>query len=362
MQPTIGYRLYHILPKWVTVLFVFIIAHVSISAQTSSWGIRTGFNTFDSFNNFGVGPMVGLYKNRHEVSLGLLWMQYTTIGGNLQYRFDMPLKQQRTVAFLQVTLPVSLHQNLISTFVQKDSIGIETFYDGLAKGIHFSIGADIQLWRNLKLTTAAGMGHNWIHYIDFPNPAYDYHLTTPNLQFGLTYRIPFRKEPAPEAPLQPETDPHLWLGVQLESALPVIFAVVRSPGAIYYHPYAEARITPHMRLQASAWLGPETIIAAADTSTRWGVRGMGLAARFHSQQLRRLQFFHTVGLEVVPRQYGQLYKSHIHLANGFSYDIAHRANVEAGMNLRFNSEGYYLAPFFGVAVPFTFRSKTNTIE
>jgi len=138
--------------------------------------------------------------------------------------------------------------------------------------------------------------------------------------------------------------------------LPVIFAVVTSPGAVYLHPYAEARITPHLRLQASGWLGPETVIAA-DTTTRWGLRGFVLAARFHSQQLRRLQFFHTVGLEIVPRQYGQLYKSHIHLANGFSYDIAHRANLEAGMNLRFNSEGYYLAPFFGVAVPLEIRHR-----
>lgn len=332
------------------------------SNLAQNWGMVAGVQLFDSFNNAGGGPMVGFFRGRHMLGSALIWSDQTTIGGMLQYRFQVGGQRQRVSSFLQASFPVSRYKDLISTYVRKDSMLIETNYDGLTRGIHFSIGADIQLWRNLKLTTAAGMGHNWIHYIDFPNPAYDYHLTTPNLQFGLTYRIPFRKEPAPEAPLQPETDPRLWLGVQLESALPVIFAVVRSPGAIYYHPYAEARITPHMRLQASAWLGPETIVTAADTSTRWGVRGMGLAARFHSQQLRRLQFFHTVGLEVVPRQYGQLYKSHIHLANGFSYDIAHRANVEAGMNLRFNSEGYYLAPFFGVAVPFTFRSKTGAVK
>lgn len=197
------------------------------------------------------------------------------------------------------------------------------------------------------------MGINWIEFVGRGSPLL--RVSTPNLQFGLTYDIPFRKPTAPATPLQPETDPDLWAGIQVESALPVIFAVVRSPGATYLHPYAEARLTPHMRLQASAWLGPETVIATADTSTRWGLRGIGLAARFHSQQLRRLQFFHTVGLEIVPRQYGQLYKSHIHLANGFSYDIAHRANLEAGMNLRFNSEGYYLAPFLGLAMPLNLR-------
>jgi hypothetical protein len=321
-----------------------------------SWGMVAGVQMFDSFNNAGGGPMVGFFRGRHTLGSALIWSDQTTIGGMLQYRFQIGSREQRVSSFLQASFPISRYRDLISYYVQKDSMLIETNYDGLTKGIHFSIGADIRLWKNLTLTTAAGMGHNWIRYIGFPIPDYGYDLNTPNLQFGLTYLIPFRKTTVLEAPLHPETDPDLWLGVQLESALPVIFATVTSPGATYYHPYAEARIAPHMRLQASAWLGSETVYAA-DTTTRWGVRGIGLAARFHSQQLRRLQFFHTVGLEIVPRPYGQLYKSHIHLANGFSYDIAHRANLEAGMNLRFNTEGYYLAPFLGVAVPLSFRSK-----
>jgi hypothetical protein len=329
---------------------------VLLPVQTAAqgFGLKAGIQGFDSFNNFGLGPVVSFCFGKNEIGAGLLWADQTTIGGMLQYRFRLSSPTQRVSSFVQVALPISRHRDLISIYVQKDSSVSETRYDGLTKGIHFSIGADIQLWKNLKLTTSAGMGHNWIRYIDFPIPDYGYDLTTPNLQFGLTYDIPIRKPTVQEAPLQLETDPDLWLGVQLESALPVIFAVVRSTGATYYHPYAEARLTPHMRLQASAWLGPETVIAA-DTSTRWGLRGIGLAARFHSQQLQRLQFFHTVGLEIVPQQYGQLYKSHIHLANGFSYDIAHRANLEAGMNMRFNSEGYYLAPFLAVAVPLSFR-------
>lgn len=337
-------------------LFAVVLLKLLLPVQTvaQGYGLKAGVQGFDSFNNFGAGPVVSFYFGRNEIGAAMLWSDQTTIGGMLQYRFRLSSPDQRVSSFVQVALPISRHKDLISTFVPKDSFLIETRYDGLTRGIHFSIGADIRLWKNLKLNTAAGMGQNWIHYIDFPNPDYDYTVTTPNLQFGLTYDIPFRKSTAPVTRLEPESDPDLWVGAQVESALPVIFAVVTNPGAIYYHPYAEARITPHMRVQASAWLGPETVIAA-DTSTRWGMRGLGLAARFHSQQLRRLQFFHTVGLEIVPRQYGQLYKSHIHLANGFSYDIAHRANLEAGMNLRFNSEGYYLAPFFGVAVPFTFR-------
>jgi hypothetical protein len=339
-------------------LLAAVLLKVLLPEQTAAqgYGLKAGIQVFDSFNNSGAGPVVSFCFRKNEIGAALLWSDQTTIGGMLQYRFRLSSPTQRISSFVQVALPISRYRDLISIYVQKDSSVSETRYDGLTKGIHFSIGADIQLWKNLKLTTAAGMGHNWIRYIDFPIPDYGYDLITPNLQFGLTYDIPFRKPSEPTAPLQPETDPDLWLGVQLESALPVIFAVVTSPGATYYHPYAEARLTPHVRLQASAWLGPETVIAT-DTSTRWGLRGIGLAARFHSQQLRRLQFFHTVGLEIVPQQYGQLYKSHIHLANGFSFDIAHRANLEAGMNMRFNSEGYYLTPFFGVAVPITFRKR-----
>jgi hypothetical protein len=199
------------------------------------------------------------------------------------------------------------------------------------------------------------MGRNWIHYVGFPYPDFDYQLTTNNFQVALTYRIPFRKEATPPVLLESVTEPDLWLGVQAESALPVIFATITNPGATYYHPYAEARLTPHMRLRASAWIGPQTVIAATDTSTRWGVHGFGLAARFFSLQLRRLHFFHSVGIEVVPRRFSPLHHNNLALANGFSYDIAHRVNLEAGMNLHINTDDYYMSPFFGVAVPFSYR-------
>jgi hypothetical protein len=313
---------------------------------------------FGSYNSSGGGPMVGFYYGRSSISASLIWMEITAIGAMPTFRVDLPSRDQRVVSFLQVSAPISRRKSLITTSIQTPNGAIETKYDGLTKGIHFSIGADIQLWENLQLTTSAGLGHNWIHYIDFPNPDYDYDLATTNLQFGLTYRIPFRKEEKTER-LEPDTDPDFWLGIQAESALPVIFATVTNSGATYYHPYAEARLTPHMRLRASAWIGPQSVIAASDTSTRWGVHGLGLAARFYSLQLRRLHFFHLIGIELVPRRFSPLHHNNLHLANGFSYDIAHRVNLEAGMNLHINTDDYYMSPYFGVAVPIVLRKQTR---
>jgi hypothetical protein len=336
---------------WFLLVVILSITSLRSQAQKNRMGLSISMQVYDSFNNLGGGPMLSVFHGRHELGLGVMWLQFTNKGLVPCYRFGIPRSRNGVYGFLQVTTPFSRMKGLWGT---TDSAGHYTSRDGLIKGIHIALGSQVPIVKGLKFTTSAGLGINWIEFVGRGSPILK--VTTPVLQFALTYDIPFRKPSAPETPLHPETDPDLWLGVQLESALPVIFATVTSPGATYYHPYAEARITPHVRLQASAWLGSETVYAA-DTTTRWGVRGIGLAARFHSQQLCRLQFFHTVGLEIVPRPYGQLYKSHIHLANGFSYDIAHRANLEAGMNLRFNTEGYYLAPFLGVAVPLALRKK-----
>lgn len=354
-SPSIVNYLYSQCRLTLVALLVFWIAS-PIKAQ--SFGIRAGAQVFGSFNASGVGPMVGLAWKRHEIGVSINWLEVTTKGIMPHYRFLIGSESHRTCAFLQLLVPVVRNEALISTFVQTPNGGIETKYAGLTTGIHFAIGADIQLWKNLKLTTSAGLGHNWIHYIDFPYPSYDYDLSTSSFQVGLTYRIPFRKEIAPTPLLESETDPDLWVGLQAESVRPVIYATVTNPGATYFHPYAEARLTPHMRLRASAWIGPQTVIDG-DTSTRWGVRGFGLATRFYSMQLRRLQFFHTIGIELVPRRFSPLHHTNLLLANGFSYDIAHRVNLEAGMNLHINTDDYYMSPFFGVAVPFSFRKKVE---
>ena len=63
-----------------------------------------------------------------------------------------------------------------------------------------------------------------------------------------------------------------------------------------------------------------------------------------------------ISLKLVPRRFSPLHHNNLALANGFSYDIAHRVSLEAGMNLHINTDDYYMSPFFGVAVPFSLRN------
>jgi hypothetical protein len=291
-------------------------------------------------------------------------MEFTDKGIMPNYRFNVPDQTLKTNSFIQISAPYVVSKNLLTTYVIVDSTAMETKYDGRVTGIHLAIGSDIQIWRNLKLTVSGGLGHNWIHYLGYPDRSNDYNVNTSNLQFGLTYRSPFRKE-EPAAPIKPETDPGLWIGAQVESPMPVFYAPLATGSANYYHPYAEARLTRHIRLRASAWIGPQAIATPTDTSIRWGVHGGGLAARFYSTQLRHLQFFHSVGVELVPRRFSPLHHNNLALANGFSYDIAHRVNLEAGMNLRINTDDYYISPYFGVAVlcgRFLERYKPKIVE
>jgi hypothetical protein len=355
MNTTIGHCLASRI-KWIGIALLTLIEYSSSFSQTSQAGIRVGMQMFGSFNGNGGGPMVGFFKGRHELSASMIWMEFTDQGVLQSYRFNIGSNGQRVVSFLQLSVPYIISKNILAVYERIDSTMVGTFYDGRITGIHFAIGSDIQLWKNLKLTVSGGLGHNWIRYLKYPGASKGYDVSTSNLQFGLTYRIPFRKE-APAEPLEPKTDPDLWLGLQAESPQAVFYAPLATGKAAYYHPYAEARLTPHMRLRASAWVGPQTVIADADTSTRWGVHGFGLAVRLYSLQLRRLHFFHLVGIEVVPRRFSPLHHNNLALANGFSYDIAHRVNLEAGMNLHINTDDYYMSPFFGVAVPISFSPR-----
>lgn len=300
--------------------------------------------------------MVGVSWQRHEVSAATVWNQFVTNGIQAGYRFGIPLQKQRVKSFLQVSVPICINKNLLARAETIDTVTTVTYYDGKTIGVHFSIGAEINLWRNLNLNLAAGLGHNWIKYIDYPFASKDYDVATSSLQFGLTYSIPLKKA-ASAAPMEPEAAPDLWLGAQVESPMPVFYAPLATGSANYYHPYAEVRLTQHVRLRASAWIGPQAIATPSDTTTRWGVHGFGLATRFYSLQLRRLQFFHSVGMEIVPRRFSPLHHNNLALANGFSYNIARRVDLEIGMNLHINTNDYYMSPFFGVAVPFSLRKK-----
>lgn len=359
MKPTVGTLLLNAM-KTIFIVAISLVLTLDTYAQQPIWGLRTGLTMLGSFNANGGGPAVGISYKRHEISAATVWDQFATSGIQLGYRFYLPKQKQRVRSFLQVSVPICINYDLLARIERIGSVTYETFYDGKVIGVHFAIGSEIKLWRNLNLNLAAGLGHNWIKYIDYPFASQDYDVATSTLQFGLTYTIPLKKS-APTPPLEPETDPDLWIGAQVESPMPVFYAPLATGSANYYQPYAEARLTPHMRLRASAWIGPQTIATPTDTSTRWGVHGVGLAARFYSMQLRRLQFFHSVGVELVPRRFSPLHHNNLALANGFSYDIAHRVNLEAGMNLHINTDDYYMSPFFGVALPFTF-SKLSKVK
>lgn len=308
-------------------------------------GLKVGWQMFDSFNNFGVGPTVSFLYGRHEAGGGYLWMQYGR-GGMPYYRFWVPQNHQLVNPFIQLAVPMTYNKARATSYSED---GVETHYDDRTFGIHLSIGAELKIWKGLKFFTAAGVGHNWMRFVDPPYD-WDYDVHTANLQFGMSYEFSLSKwdRLSNEVGVEPTPQGRLHLGLQTEYELPQRISMNPRPGAFTYHPYLEYRFARRMRVQGSVMVGGETA-GGTEPDVEWGVRGVGLGVRFYSWQLKGLQFFHTVGGVFVPKPYGYLYGSQVHLANGFSFDFAKYGSLEAGMNLRFNTNTYYLAPFVGLA-------------